>query len=833
MYVECLELVGCTRLTLNNIERIVITPENVSQILLGSNGSGKSSVLEEWSPLPASPSDYIKGGMKRCTFNHNHFRYIATSDFTTSTGKHSLLKIDENGKEVELNEGGTITVQRELCERLFNLTTERMHLLLGKEEKRALFTMMSPTQERRPLITQMSQDNLDYAMKEYTKAATAARDCATLIKHNRTRLAKETDRLLLLNVDSGLEEEVATLEAELTLLMDERTSTKTRSSEVEHQLVYIKDEIDKTTQSILTHRFAERNVEGFADVDSIKSVISDKKADLNFTVNRLATLNEEYVSRKELLDAIVNSEEYNVDELKVRLEVVQNDTTEKLSQIRQFTFTGDVSSMAASASMFKGLVANALADLPDNSDRQYSRTVLAAKDKERDEVSTALSKNQFLLRKLDEQVTHIEAAHDTRCPKCDYVWKEGVKEGELESLRKERVTLVENIIYLKSKLEDVVNIIEKIHEYSNAMRRLKSIFHEYPLSSNLLNYLLEDNRVMDNPMQHTPVLDIWMHDLFIADDLYKNSKEITWLQDAFSASQITNVDSKDAIQTSVMKLEADIDHLTYRHRSLQDQIGRYTDLLQLGHDLTNKDNLLTELVNRRDSLLTLYVESLRNEKIGEIIAMYQNMVAVKTSKLNEKKIIEGVIGELEMDLQELEKKHLANKHLATALSPVDGIIAKQMLQFITVMVDQVNEVIASIWTYPLVVLPCGTEKGGLDYKFPMKVGHNEKLVADVSDGSKGQREIINFAFRLVMIMYLSYDEYPLYMDEVGQMFDEVHTTNLMNYVKMLMEAHRHTQLVMVSHAATFYGAFSNADFCVLSSTNIAIPHKHNDHVIIT
>ena len=68
--------------------------------------------------------------------------------------------------------------------------------------------------------------------------------------------------------------------------------------------------------------------------------------------------------------------------------------------------------------------------------------------------------------------------------------------------------------------------------------------------------------------------------------------------------------------------------------------------------------------------------------------------------------------------------------------------------------------------------------------------------------------------------------------ERGQNQDETHLTNVMNYIKLLIESHRHSQLFLISHFAVGFGAFNQADVCVLNGSNITVPMKHNEHVEI-
>ena len=110
MKIERLELVGYIRL-MPGVSRFVYTPSTTCQIILGTNGSGKSSILYELSPLPASKGEYIEGGFKRIEISHKGAHYVLESSFKHGN-KHSFTRDGE-----DLNPGGTGAVQKELVKR--------------------------------------------------------------------------------------------------------------------------------------------------------------------------------------------------------------------------------------------------------------------------------------------------------------------------------------------------------------------------------------------------------------------------------------------------------------------------------------------------------------------------------------------------------------------------------------------------------------------------------------------------------------------------------------------------------------------------------------------
>jgi hypothetical protein len=245
-----------------------------------------------------------------------------------------------------------------------------------------------------------------------------------------------------------------------------------------------------------------------------------------------------------------------------------------------------------------------------------------------------------------------------------------------------------------------------------------------------------------------------------------------------------------------------------------------------------KYNELNDGIISLEKLFNNYLVSLKNSIINENISQMNSTLGHIENKLNEKITMENLIKDLTSDVDNLTEDYGHFKLLMEELSPVNGLIAEQLYGNIQCIVSQMNEIISQIWTYDLEILPCGLESNDLDYKFPLQVRSANNIADDIADGSTAQIEVVNFAFILVVMLYLDMSNYPLYADELGHSFDEQHRANVMNYVKLLIETKRHSQLFMISHYASSYGAMNQAEVCVLDSSNISTPMTHNKHVIM-
>lgn len=130
------------------------------------------------------------------------------------------------------------------------------------------------------------------------------------------------------------------------------------------------------------------------------------------------------------------------------------------------------------------------------------------------------------------------------------------------------------------------------------------------------------------------------------------------------------------------------------------------------------------------------------------------------------------------------------------------------------------------------ILPSKVDKDELDYRFPISINNDTQQTGDIAEGSTSQRDIINFAFRLLAMRFLGLQDMPLYLDELGSTFDDQHRVNVVDFLDNFMELDQTQQVFFISHYASTHGAFTNADVCVIDTANVQVPKQFNQHVSI-
>lgn len=244
MRITRLKLSGFRRMALNNVLTFEITPTEPIQMILGTNGSGKSSLIYELTPLPADPAAYLPDGCKTIEITHRGSFYVLTSNFAV-TKVHSFVKDGE-----ELNPGGGVTVQREFVKKEFDITPEIHELLTGIER----FTEMVPGR-RRDWFTRLSDISYDYALAVFKKLAERSRDVSGALKLNKKRLVSESAKVISEAEEQKLKDDVDVTTQELNILLQQRAPLDRPIEELRSDQGRGFEELARLSKRLLNMRF--------------------------------------------------------------------------------------------------------------------------------------------------------------------------------------------------------------------------------------------------------------------------------------------------------------------------------------------------------------------------------------------------------------------------------------------------------------------------------------------------------------------------------------------------------------------------------------------------
>lgn len=825
-----IQLAGYKRIMLKGINFIELKPNKIIQLILGTNGSGKSSLLSEITPLPSNSNDYIKEGHSLKIIEHRGNTYQLKSTFLNGQ-KHSFIKNDE-----ELNPGFTVSVQKELVKQEFSITPEIHELMIG----RVKFTSMTAS-DRRYWFNQLSDTNYSYAIGVYNRLREKLRDTTGAIKLNKNRLVTETNKVLSIDEQNVLRKEVEEAHEFLQHILEYRKPLDHKPEDLENEFKLLEYEILKTSKSLISKVNKTRTNTTFTGIDQLIETISDLQAK-----ERVFKLSRDDCYTKldkinQSISVVQQSGNQGIEELQNKVNDALNRQTGLLTKKQLFKELHKAPKEALKAlETLKDALGSIFLEIAPNADKQFSK-----------ESNTQATENLYRLRedlenvksKIDELETdkrHQEshkAGGSIECPNCKYMWINGFDNNKYDSILVNIEKLSDRKKAIESEIDKKLNFLEELKQYFALYKTYQNYVNNWPALNTFWIYIKANNLLLNNPTKLLYDLDIFEADLLLDSSYNDIDNEILELNRLIAlVKQAETVDTNKLINEQ-KELENSIIYYDDQLKLLTNDIKLYIGYKK---DIEDTDSLLNKIkeLNGSFELNTKnIVETKRRSVLNTVIRNMQVSLAKKEEVLSEVKTQRAIIEDIQNNITLLEKDEISLKHLTNELSPVDGLIAEGMFGFIRLFIDQMNSFIKNIWTYQMEIQPCQLNTNGsvdLDYKFPIKVEGNDNPVVDVSKGSSGMIEIIDLAFKITAIKHLKLMDGPLFLDEFGAAFDAAHRTSGIEMMKNLIERDPFTQLFVVNHYDSIYGALTNAEVCVLCDSNIDIPKNttYNQHVRI-
>lgn len=827
-----LELIDYIRLKPNGIFRLLITLDNIFQIIIGTNGSGKSSLMRELNPLPGNPKDYGKKGKKIICFRFGTRYFKLINDF--KEGHHYFYLTDDHYEPIEdMNPSGNVSTQRKLCLEYFGLDQDIMNVLMGVKGYR--FTEMSKIR-RKEWMLRLGNDDLDFAMKLHKSIRSEMLSKLGVIKHLKRRIGDES-------VKSISEEEITELRRKSNVLVEQLNTLMVAIIPGTANADMLKADIrsnisalNRMMDGVLKKRSIDRVDLGLRiDADDPSAYLHQLRSYAHSTSEQISA-NEKRIDKlytesnrisqyiQTLADNAAKSTNDLREEVKRKCEaldtlkrtLVIDDSLEYIES--RFNTVGD----------FKEKFESLISELIENPDNHLNLTKYKENDVLISEKTQLLRSLNTQLVQLEHQLEHMTNTQLTECPKCSHKWF---------PLVGATIDEVRSSIKIKNDLINETNdIIDKCTAYNQLYLNRRSVMTDInglKISQHgiFIEYLLKNEYWEKSNSWLLMQCQYWYRDTISNYEIYKLTTQIDSLNAAIAASSAFGGDN-EVTSERLVEIDAEINELLEEVHILKSR----RDLINI--HMSELDEMIQihrkgiDLVRTVSNQLHALVEAEINSYIDSDIANVQSQLANIQNALNSAESVESILRSLEADLAKVEEESKAITVLEAELSPTSGLIAEHINDFINIFVDQLNSVISQVWSQSLNVLPCGFEREGeLDYNFPIKSG--SLISNDVSLGSSAQQDMIDFAFVQVVYLYLGLEHYPLWIDELAPTMDDLHRVRIVQYVKSLMDNNRHSQMFMISHYISGHGVFSNADFCVMSEANILHkPKVYNKHVIM-
>lgn len=828
MRIISIAIKGCIRFPLGLFSLLNISFQNRFSLILGTNGSGKSSLMSELSPLPADPKDFKGEGYKIIRIEHRQKLYQLHSEISPKGNKFYFV-VDG----VELNPSHTVTVYKDLVKQHFGITQEIMDVLTGRK----LFSGMTVA-ERRKWLTDISQTDFSFAMKYFVRLNEEARDRQGSIKRAQVRLLAEQNNQLTPENEESFKNKLAELNGIIEGFIGLRGNIQPNPKNIQNNLQQQTDDLLRCANQHLNtlERLRRQGVTHLnrehleAEAERLVGLVSATARSLELGYEQIEEINER-------IKAAELKESAEKDDLGVKLDRLAMEHQAHQASLQLNLAYEDAPVALNTLRGAIGAILQALTDLPANKERRYTRPNLEALRTSLKAVSDHIAKQEGLVKqfmKTIEDQEHLRSHPKTVCPNCEHSWVLGYDallhkrtQDALDKVNAELVGYREKLKAYQVEEEEFLTYVRAYQEYN----KLK---HNYPTLSPLFDYLAQKEIVLDNPDEAKAIVNKALVELSTLVQMQDIAAEMQTVAEIHQLVKEAATDSLESLLESRSKLEERISRDHTAHHEYEQQRQNNLSLLRT---LDALDNAVREIREQRvPRLHQTQIELDRHvmaTQCNEIIHHLDTQRSHLQNILSKQAVQHQVIAKIEADIAEMTEELALLKMAIEELSPKEGLIAKGLTGFINHFISQTNSVIKKIWLYPLQILPVEAKNGELDLDYRFRLLVNETLhVPDVSLGSSAMKEVVDLGFRIVSMQYLGMSDYPIFLDEFGAKMDPAHREAAFHVVTNLISAADFSQIFMISHHENSYGSLMHCDLIVLDKSNIVVPNGlvMNEHV---
>lgn len=813
------------RLATRNIKTLVYTPKSKLQLLLGTNGSGKSSVMKELTPLPAVHSQYEAGGYKEIDVEHNGDFYELKSDFSVPGNRYSFKK---NGEE--LNTGGTLSVYRDLVRLEFGITQEYHDMATGVIK----FTSMD-VKQRREWLTELSTCDYTYSLSYFDRLNKSLRDTNGALKLAKEKLVEETKKLMTQEDIQRIESEIKDLNELIETLTRNLPSVTSGESiaTIHSQQTSLKNDIAALTASLNSSMKTLPKLQDQSVLRRLNAHLHVLNENINLSRGSssrlMRVLDDLHQQRRQLKDQNLTS----THEIEGRINAIDEFIDSQSRMLKTGLHFEHPAQIETIINGFMPALSELLTTMPSNPDKAINKTYADSLRTQLAELRVKLAtmlEHEENVRKLIKEYERLQKEPETSCPKCEHSWIVGYNEEKHKAAVTALSQYVSNIETVKTKEAELVLKLEEVTTYFEYITQYRQYVNTWRELEPAWDCIGHNEWIFKNPK----LVIQFFYDLVV--DLRIMAKIATERSNRNSLTELKKLSSEQT-DLSMEKLEAKIAELEKElhddMRSIQlceAELNSVQSYIRISDKLTEQMPKINELISAYQASVQKELEESLNHARRTIIVDLRRQANERSYQLNRAGAQLHLVNSIKQDIAQMETDIEVLRIAVKELSPKEGLIAKSMLGFINHFIRNVNQFIRTTWQYPLEILPIVASEDGvsLNYKFKFTAGENGKPIDDISLGSSAMLEIIDLAINVIQMQYRGFHNYPLYLDELGHSMDAVHRVAIFNVITNLFTSADFEQIFVVSHFSESYGSLTDTDINVLCPANVVMP-KHLEY----
>lgn len=810
------------------------------QIVIGTNGSGKSKLLEQITPLPANKNDYNLGGYKELIILHEGDEYKIASNFEKKQGTHSFIK---NGG-ANLNVNGLTTTQVELCKQHLGYTPLIDDLL----HCRYNFCTMSVA-ERKQLLLSMSPSVPDFIIQLHRQAKSELRSCKSNLQLLYTRKQAVEEKLYAAEVLSVMYTESTTLEQqqislsnEIYLLQNQIKEYSTECSQMVHEEVPIEKAVRyrrKVQQVLHTAPIKIATVDMDKTISELMSMIGQTEDQMTGAVDNYQKVIAELQQYDPSVFEDKDDEQQNclkfITEKMQRLETIKHHfgfdkipesriaRHQEVFNILYDKFTGE------NAYQFSHWYAGSVYNRVKNKHYAINNNLQALVDRR-----SMIDRQVFQIEEQLKQLLQGPQEILPNCNKCDYAKHYDAERGKLQAAEKENKQVLKA---LDKRIDKFSRVELKLRDLSTELKRQMDILQEILsyLSGTVWQYTEKDLLTTLNGDVNQ-----WLHHCkqtiqaqqFLVEKA-ELEKDIQQAQFTINALKVTQTPAMEILKKLYKEKQLQMNEYQQRAFSLRKKKEDLTVKLQYCEKYKKLkeagERLLVDLENHHQFvMLDEYVKYLRDSILVHLMTEKQTLdekIFKLTAELKEQETLKArYTEEITSLIEKIEKKQSVYQYLEIGLNPESGMPHYNTLQFINAILENVNFILEKLWTYPI-QMELLKEDDDVSCDFMVKC--NNKQPGQISRMSKSQQAAINFAFYVALVYAANGNDYPIFFDECDDGFDKRHKQTFLEWLKLYMDSQYAPQLWMIYHDPMLYSGFLYKDIICLKEDNIQLPQEIN------
>lgn len=876
MKIESIYLKNYSKLYHSNIKSIKIYPKKPIQLILGTNGSGKSSLLSQLNPSLVPVKTHFKKGIRKIEIYHNQSKYILTSNFNQKSKYHSFIKDGE-----ELNPGGGADIQKELIEKYFNLDPLISSIISISLD----WSILTPA-IRKSHIYSLNPINIELLVdihKNIRKKVSRFKNNISylldrkrnlsqqvLSKDNLNKLELEYKQLNQLKSDltsfiTYLHSLISSLSTSLSKLENENISSSNLDiNSILYKIKYIRFNLKyqpyiPSYLSTLSYQLQSYN----SDIQKIKKDIDNLISEIDQYKSHIKHMTHSD-HKNQILTEILTIE----SNIKNTLENIN--TLYSLSDFHSKIYTNiskkDFQSKILSLnidSIKESLYSNLLPLLSnlDNIITNYSKFKIIN--------TNSLSKYHSKMENINFQINSIQSELSSISPSIKSL------QSQLQHIQKPNIpdncknektfkscslysSYLESKLNVSKQLKSLLNkkkkLSKKLNSYQKSLHILQSKYDFYKQGNEIYNKILNILNTFNipfikilsvifkidiltllssNPTQLIYYLNKAFDYITLIQRYFNLQNELSKYKDKLESIKTSNNYSKDFLEKILKNKESKLYNLQTKYKQLFSQISKlqskyeiYSNIEKYINDLQSTyDNLSKSIEKTKLSKSIEFYEMIINEcniYLSEVMSKCEKI----QSELDSQKYIQNRLkDEIEEPLKNIKQDKYIVEKIETILLK---LISDSIKDFLVKWIELSNILLSKLCTYEF-YLDIDPKNIDINFNFRLPVKIGDINVNDISECSSGQKDMLKLVMNIALIIILGYQDYPIFIDEIDRTLDEVHKTKLLDFLKYLLDNNIVSQIFLVNHHAVFYNGF-DSDIIVLNSDNITCPNEYNTNV---